>query len=652
MAGHAFKIDNMKKFFLLAFASALTLIASAQTFEAGSFKSEYIAFPASASPMADDGDSQYVPWGYCIDNIQYSIGVNEECTMSAAILINRDDMKDYRNAEIAGIRIGVADLSKNISVFMKTGNADNISFDLPDVVKKNVGNKGMGFHDVLFDSPRRVTDDFIIIGYTSTGKNNIGYDGATSYPDACYLCLNGEWGTLYDVAAKNGWGSSCIQLLLSGDDLPEREMKLEKIFTKNVEQNKDFELTGTVTNMTRTPVTNYQLSYSVNNGKTYTQTIECNIGAMQTDTFSLAIQEPLKKIGSNAIMVKIDTVNGEEDADISNNVIIHSINCIEEGCYFKRAMVLEESTSVYCGYCPKGIVVMRSLKERYPDRFIGIAIHSSAMGSDPMVVYDYDEEINSIYSSSGLPNCIMNRLSDYQGDPLKIELDLDEILDKFELADANIWFKSVSDLVDDKINVSVNARFAKNRDRANYRIAFVLLENQVKSNVPQLNYFSGGGSDGGMGGFENLPKYVDMPFDDVARGIWDFDGIGGSLPETIVKKEVYEYETTLNLKDKKAIYQNKNNLEVVAMIIDFYTGEIVNAAKTTLNSSTDVECIGSNDVFAVAEGGRINVYGQYDNIEVFNLNGMTVANEGLENGIYIARITVGNNVVVRKVVVR
>ena len=88
------------------------------------------------------------------------------------------------------------------------------------------------------------------------------------------------------------------------------------------------------------------------------------------------------------------------------------------------------------------------------------------------------------------------------------------------------------------------------------------------------------------------------------------------------------------------------------MIIDFYTGEIVNAAKAKLNSSTGFESIENNDVYAVAEDGRINVYGRYDKIEVFNLNGMNVANEGLENGIYIARITVGNNVLVRKVIVR
>lgn len=642
----------MKKFLLLAFASAFTMYASAQMFKAESVKSEYIAYPSIASPMEVDSENEYVTWGYCIDNIQYSIGVGEECTMSAAILINRDDMKDYKDAEIAGIRIGLANTSKTVSVFMKTGNADNISFELPDVVKKNVGNKGMGFHDILFDSPQKVTDNYLIIGYTATGTNNIGYDGGTPHPDGCYVCLNGEWGTLYENALKDGWGSSCIQLLLSGADLPEREMKMEKIFTKNVEQNKSFVLTGTVTNMTTTPVSNYQLSYSVNNGKTFTQTIDCNIGAMKTDTFNLEVQEPLKKIGSNAIMVKIDYVNGEEDADISNNVIVHSINCIEEGCYFQRNMVLEESTSVYCGYCPKGIVVMRSLKERFPDRFIGIAIHSSSMGSDPMVVYDYDDSINNIYDSNGLPNCIMNRLSDYQGDPILIELDLDEILDKFELADASIWFKSVSDLTDDKINVKVNAKFAKNNDRANYRVAFVLLENQVKSDVPQLNYYSGSGSDGGMGGFENLPNYVDMPFDDVARGIWDFEGIGGSLPETIVKKEVYEYETTLDLKEKSAIYQNKDNLEVVAMIIDFYTGEIVNAAKAKLNSSTGVQSIEDNDLFAVAENGRINVYGSHDKVEVFNLNGMNVANESLGEGIYIVRITVGNNVFVRKVVVR
>lgn len=648
--GHVLIKNIMKKHFLLILASTFAICSNAQTFKAEAAESTYFAYPAISAPMEEE-PSEYVTWGYCDNNIQYSIGVNEEYTMSSAILINRDDMKDFKDAEIVGIRIGVADLSKNVSVFMKTGNADNISFELPDVVKKNAGNKSMGFHDILFDSPKKVTDQYIIAGYTATGKNNIGYDGGTTHADACYVCIDNEWGSLYETASQNNWGSVCIQILLSGENLPEREMKMEKIITKNVEQNQPFTLSGIVSNLTTTPVNNYEISYSFNNGQSYTQSIDCDINALEADTFNIEIKEPLTKIGSNAVMVKIETVNGGDDTDITNNAIVHPINCIEEGCYYPRTIVMEESTSVYCGYCPKGIVVMRSWKQRFPDQFIGIAIHSSSMGSDPMVVYDYDEDINGIYKSEGLPNCIINRLYEYQGDPILMEIELEEILEKFTMADAKIWFESVSDLENNQITAKVKAKFAKSYNDANYRIAFVLLENQVESTVGQLNYFSGSG-DSGMGGFENLPQLVDMPFDDVARGIWDFDGIGGSLPETIVKKEVYEYEATLDLTEKNALVQKKENLEVVAMIIDFYTGEIVNAAKISLKNGSGIENTAEENLVIYAEDNKVNVKGQYDKIEVFGLNGMKVNNENLERGVYLVKVTTGNNIVVRKVSVR
>lgn len=638
----------MNRFSMIMLAMAMTMGASAQTFRAPAEAVRMQAVPVHAA-AADDATDEYVTWGYCIDNIQYSIGLGYSTTMSAAILINRDDMGAYRDADIVGIRIGVASQSTGVSVFMKTGNADNLSFDLPDVVKKNAGSMSTGFHEVMFDSPQKVTDQYIIVGYTATGENSIGFDGGTVNADACYLNVEGEWGTVYDQAVSGSWGSLCIQLLLAGE-MPEREMKMEKVLTTNVEQNKPFRLEGVVSNLTVTPVTSYELLYSFNNGTTYTETVEANVAAMEADTFSIEVEQPLTRIGANAVMVKINKVNGEEDSDVSNNAVVQSINCVEEGCYFHRVIVAEESTSVNCGYCPRGIVIMSSLKARYPDRFIGIAIHSPAMGDDPMVVYDYDEYINGLYDDNALPNGIINRKSEYAGDPIMFDKYFEEELSRNGLAVADVEIESVSALTDNKIDVKVRTRFGGDYSGVDYRLAFVLIENQVESYAGQLNYFTGGEP---MGGWENLPSTVYMNFDDVARGIWDFEGVEGSIPSDITKKTDYEYSYTMDLDAKKAIVGKAENLEVVALLVDRISGEILNADKMKIDSTVDgIADAEADDLNIYVNDGRVVVEGDYDSMRVYDVNGIMHDNTDLASGVYIVQVLADGKTFARKVVVK
>lgn len=637
----------MKKFLGLVIFSFIPLLLSSQVFVGKSYMERMFSAPVEQPGSVQDND--YIIWGYCIDNVQYSIGVGEETTMSAAIIIDREDLKAYKDADIVGIRIGLAAQSKNVSVFMKFAQEDNVSFDLPDVVKKNVGSKGIGFHEVMLDSPKKMDGRYIIAGYTATGTNNIGFDGGSCHADACYINLGNEWGSIYSQAVDEGWGSLCIQLMLSGDALPEREMRMENILTNEVEQNKPYILRGVVSNQTTTPVTEYELSYSVNNGDMQSVKVQTMINAMETDTFSISIDEPMTRVGSNAIMVKIDKVNGDVDSDISNNAIVKPVTCIEEGCFFERVMVMEESTSVNCGYCPRGIVVMRSLKERYPDRYIGIAIHSTSMGSDPMSDYDYDENISKLYQNEGLPNSILNRKYEYEGDPLMMDKYIMQEFGANNIADAGIWIESVSDIIDNKITVKVSTKFARDYTGANYRISFVLVENDVESTVPQLNYFTGGD---GMGGFENLPQYVDMTFDDVARGIWDFSGIGGSIPAEITKKQVYEYEYVIDLDEKKTLIQNAENVELVAMIIDFSTAEIVNATKSELGKTSGVRTVDNSGIKVFSDNGQIYVEGEYVGFDVYDINGIMLPNHALDSNVYLVRIITKDNVVVRKVYVK
>ena len=112
-----------KKTYVAAALMSLALCATAQQLRMPGTMPPMQSSPVMKSVQAE---GVYVPWGYCDDDVQFSIGRGQDETMSAAILINRDDMGDYKNADIMGLRIGLGADAKNVSVFIKTCDADNI----------------------------------------------------------------------------------------------------------------------------------------------------------------------------------------------------------------------------------------------------------------------------------------------------------------------------------------------------------------------------------------------------------------------------------------------------------------------------------------------------------------------------------------------
>ncbi len=69
---------------------------------------------------------------------------------------------------------------------------------------------------------------------------------------------------------------------------------------------------------------------------------------------------------------------------------------------YERKVVVEKGTATWCQWCPRSIVGFRTMYEKYPDNFIGIAIHDDDMYS-PSYIYMLWR------IGGGLPKAIVNR---------------------------------------------------------------------------------------------------------------------------------------------------------------------------------------------------------------------------------------------------
>lgn len=366
-----------------------------------------------------------------------------------------------------------------------------------------------------------------------------------------------------------------------------------------------------------------------------------------------------------------ETVSYTVNATV-NGVVFDPIDCTTMVLAFlpERRVVIEEVTGMWCQYCPKGIVAFDILQDKYPDKFIGIAVHMMAE-ADPLAL---DHYANSETFPGGAPSGWIDRKV-YSVDPVVpvfengqrtyttlmggFESLLLERLEDQPLADVELS----AALEENGLSVDAEIRFPVDIKDSDIRLAVVLTEDHVwQKGYYQANVFSG--SSETLAGFENRPQRItdDMEFNHVARAIYDdYHGIAGSLPSRIEAGERYSFSRCFKAPETILDW---DNVKVIGMVIDNATGEILNA------SSVRPVVAGIGGVSADAgynvsrESGRVTVSapGSDDSfaVSVIDMAGRTVAeSEGRGrvtidvtplSGIYLLRVSTSGAVSSTKIV--
>lgn len=230
---------------------------------------------------------------------------------------------------------------------------------------------------------------------------------------------------------------------------------------------------------------------------------------------------------------------------------------------YKRKVVVEEGTGTWCQWCPRGIVGIHSMTEKYPNDFIPIAVHVK----DEMMANTYSPLLAQHFS--GYPSCTMNRLYHFDPNEADLEYYYQQAIgtSKCNFTMAAYWANEGKD----SLIVATNCCFEKNQED-DYRIAYVITENKVGP-YPQENAYAGG-VNGEMGGFENETKSTLILHDHVARYISKVNGNSRTVPDAPHGGVDYHYNYTLTIPDN---IQSIENIEVIALLINQETLEIENA---------------------------------------------------------------------------
>lgn len=420
-------------------------------------------------------------------------------------------------------------------------------------------------------------------------------------------------------------------------------------------------ITGVVKAGAATTITKYKATLTCGNFTTVREIEGLNIEPNASHTFQFNENLPAPTAGTpQSFTVKV-RINDEVE-------IISEGEIATQAYQPTKRIVAEEATGTWCGWCIRGIATMENLKAKYPDTFIGIAVHSG----DPMQLTDYLNAL-SPYIPSGYPaGTVMRQVAIDPGD---FETYYNQYINTPAWADVSVYAEW-TDETHTSIYTMTNTTFATTTNNMNARLILVLIENDVHgttANYNQANYYAGG-SAGAMSGYEMMPDPIpaaQMYYQEVARATWDSpsDGIANSIPKAVVQGEVNKYYRELTVPSNVFV---PTNCEVIALLVNQDNGSILNAGKCEILPANSAVKATKGEPFAsrayrTEEGVRIimdtpsvatmsvDVYATDGTLAYsaprVKANGNTTIDCPVKGrGVYLVRIACGNNVKTHKVI--
>lgn len=333
-------------------------------------------------------------------------------------------------------------------------------------------------------------------------------------------------------------------------------------------------------------------------------------------------------------------------------------------------VLLEEATGIWCGNCPLGIYAIEKMitHPEMKDYVIPVSLHMTqgAATSDLLTCDNYIYMSGLNYAPSmRVDRSLVTTMFSIEHDGAK------------EVDPSNS--KSVAGLVSDRHNTTVlldvdvtgdfviegndttavkakvTIRPAMTLNSKNYRVGFILTENNVGLDIRyynQHNYFSGYNLDSRLGGFCDMPEEIpSWRYMDVARTVYDFKGTDDVvMPEVMEMDRDYTYEVTIPIPDT---YQETTtssgkticiapsvvaeNLSLIAFVLDdnfsainsdiYPMTEQSEVRPTILDQMVRLGYTSGVDEIITSDADAPAVY--------YNLSGMRVDNPG--PGIYVVR---------------
>lgn len=561
---------------------------------------------------------------YCNGSYDEGIGlgnVSKGDSLASAIRFTKEQLAPYKGGRIT--KLLVPAITKN-GLSKLYGWIGIDGYEAPVAVKQ-VSSFAAGYNELTLDEAITIdgnSDIYIGASYvlkksaSSSQSYCIPVNTAATEVDGGLIVGYGKKTatslTWEDDSNSGGLGNFAIEAMVEGVETENIEVALTSFSIANtqIRTNGTLNVTVEMENNGANDVTSFDVAFTINGADAGTLNVVPTAAVATDRTYSSTLSLPInlaERAQDAVLKATLTNINGQgDDADTTDNSATGTFSAYEK--MYPHKVLVEEGTGEWCGWCTRGIVAMDAMHEKNLDDFVGIAVHygyySSTSGNltkasiDSMafVVNSSGDLYGSLVGYSGFPSAVFDK--QYEADPSYAE-DYYNYLTSQE-STGMIYGRAYWD--GDNVVVSGDVQFCFSAPAgSNYRILTFLIEDEVGPYY-QANYYTGG-SNGEMGGFESLPKYTPVVYNDVLRGIYpdvpsDYV-LGEQLTEAAEKgiwpEKVFQFEYTYPITEtveriavegsygklvSDSRYQNRDNLRMAMALLDYDNGGVVvNACK-------------------------------------------------------------------------
>lgn len=331
--------------------------------------------------------------------------------------------------------------------------------------------------------------------------------------------------------------------------------------------------------------------------------------------------------------------------------------------YYPRTILLEKATGAWCVNCPEVISYIQNLEERFGQSIVCVEAH--AHYGD---IFEYMPYVTGMKTNS-FPTIHFNRdrSNPLYGASAKDKNTLKKLINKPTIAKVDM---SLAIPVGDSVKASTTVTFAVDTDNSTgkYRVGYVLIEKELQTDLMRQINGASVVQHHGEYYYISSPVAADlMWYTNVVRSDNQaFVGIKNSLPSAIEAEREYTIETNIHI---PATVYDKNNLAIVAIVMNYYTDEVLNVTEVKVpvdpSSVRPVVLEKANDEVRIAwvGNGILQVTAPEQNpfvLDILTVDGRqvnSVAGEGgvqfnlPQHGLYLLRVTQNGRVWTKKVAI-
>ncbi len=546
------------------------------------------------------------------------------------------------------------------------------SSDIVSAVQGSDGKYTVYPSDFKLPAVFTVPEEGCVAGYSLTTAYNAGDKNDTgNFPIVTYAGNDINYGMLLHADGKwynqygSGDGNITMALHLDVSTCASNDVTVNGVIESTFKPGDDCEIPVYVTNNGYKAVESVSYILTIDGTKEAekSMTLDDNYQIEGGSNGSLYVPATITE-GEHFVSVEVTKVNGETNtASITSGTgyVLGVANPAD------RVSVVEEATSTACGYCPRGTVGLRKVKEALGDKVITLSVHGpqNTTYNDPMTCDDYSLFLENFVS--GFPTAIVDRAAsvdpyvglgigtdwyekDSKGNLVKYKF----ALDKTVTAIANAYPSEGSialsaSLNDKKISANTTTTFNVDRESAPYSLVFVLTENCMtgtdsgKDLWSQFNYYSQEFIDAYYQyyGQDVSTYYIDSDMDEYKNGAYKYaetynnvvvGAWGGTYQgveacpiygisafgEDIVKGEPMTYNTTFDI-SKNTLIQGYDHLYLAVLLVNDNNNQIVNAAQVKLTDQAGINSA-VKDNSKTAEVARYSIDGRKLDAPVKGLN--------------------------------